>query len=70
MRTFNVFIGDDKYDGNYRAQERCISVGRLLDVLGVESQRLRLDHFATGETQRLENMVHSFVNEIASLGPL
>jgi len=63
-------LGECEHDGNYRAQERCTLVERLLDVLGVESQRLRLEHFATGEAQKLESAVHSFVSEMASLGPI
>ncbi len=58
------------HNGNYRAQERCASVGKLLDVLGVESNRLRLEHFATGEDEKLRKAVGNFVKHIASLGPI
>ncbi len=63
-------LGECEHDGNYRAKERCALVGRLLDILGVASTRLRLEHFATGEGQKLENVVDSFVSEMASLGPI
>jgi coenzyme F420-reducing hydrogenase delta subunit len=63
-------LGECEHDGNYRAKERCASVGKLLAVLGVESQRLKLEHFATGETQKLKNVVDSFVSEITTLGPI
>lgn len=63
-------LDECEHDGNYRAQEKCALVERLLGVLGVESQRLRLEHFATGEAQKLKNAVDSFVSEIASLGPI
>jgi coenzyme F420-reducing hydrogenase delta subunit/heterodisulfide reductase subunit C len=63
-------LGECEHDGNYRAKERCIMVGKLLDVLGIESQRLRLEHFATGEDQKLKKAVSSFVSEINSLGPI
>jgi coenzyme F420-reducing hydrogenase delta subunit/ferredoxin len=63
-------LGECEHDGNYRAQEKCALVERLLDVLGVEAQRLRLEHFNTGEAQKLKNAVDSFVSEIASLGPI
>jgi coenzyme F420-reducing hydrogenase delta subunit/formate hydrogenlyase subunit 6/NADH:ubiquinone oxidoreductase subunit I len=63
-------LGECEHDGNYRAQEKCALVDRLLGVLGVEPQRLKLEHFATGEAQKLKNAVDSFVSEIASLGPI
>jgi len=62
-------LGECEHDGNYRVQERCTLVSRLLHILGIESQRLRLEHFASGEAQKLKNAVDSFVSEIASLGP-
>lgn len=63
-------LGECEHHGNYRAKERCALVERLLDVLGVESQRLKLEYFATGETQKLKSAVDSFVSEITSLGPI
>jgi F420-non-reducing hydrogenase small subunit len=63
-------LDECEHDGNSMAQERCALVGRLLDVLGVEPKRLKLEHFGTGETQKLKNAVNSFASEIASLGPI
>ena len=63
-------LGECEHDGNYRAKERCALVERLLDVLGLESRRLKLEHFATGETQKFRNAVDRFVSEMASLGPI
>lgn len=63
-------LDECEHDGNYRARERCVSVGRLLDVLGFQAERLRLEHFATGEVQKLKNAVKSFAGEMASLGPI
>ena len=63
-------LGECEHDGNYRAKERCVLVERLLDVLGIESQRLKLEHFATGETRKFKSTVDSFISEIASLGPI
>jgi len=63
-------LDECEHDGNYRAKERCALVGRLLDVIGIEPQRLKLEHFATGEAQKLKSAVNSFVSEIASLGPI
>lgn len=63
-------LDECEHDGNYRAQERCASVGSLLDVLGIEPGRLKLEHFASGEAQKLENAVNSFADEIAALGPI
>jgi coenzyme F420-reducing hydrogenase delta subunit/heterodisulfide reductase subunit C len=62
--------GECEHEGDRRAKERCTLVGRLLDVLGIESQRLRLEHFAAGEDQKLKKTVSSFVSEITSLGPI
>jgi len=63
-------IDECEHDGNYRAQERCALVERLLDVLGVEPQRLKLEYFANGEAQKLKSALNSFVNAMASLGPI
>jgi coenzyme F420-reducing hydrogenase delta subunit/NAD-dependent dihydropyrimidine dehydrogenase PreA subunit len=63
-------LDECEHDGNYRAKERCAMVGQLLDVLGIEPQRLRLEHFATGEDQKLKNTVAGFVKEITSLGAI
>jgi coenzyme F420-reducing hydrogenase delta subunit/Pyruvate/2-oxoacid:ferredoxin oxidoreductase delta subunit len=63
-------LGECEHDGNYRAQERCALVDKLLNILGVSSPRLKLEHFATGETQKLKSAADSFVSEIASLGPI
>jgi coenzyme F420-reducing hydrogenase delta subunit/ferredoxin len=63
-------LGECEHDGNYRAKERSTLVEKLLDVLGIESRRLRLEHFATGEDQKLKKAVSSFVSEITSLGPI
>lgn len=63
-------LGECESDGNYRAQERCASVGKLLGLLGVGPERLRLECFATGEAQKLKNAVKGFASEMALLGPL
>jgi coenzyme F420-reducing hydrogenase delta subunit/formate hydrogenlyase subunit 6/NADH:ubiquinone oxidoreductase subunit I len=63
-------LGECESDGNYRAQERCASVWRLLGLLGVGPERLRLEFFATGEAQKLKAAVKSFAGEMALLGPL
>lgn len=62
-------LGECEHDGNYRVEERRALVGRLLDVLGIEPERLRLEYFASGEAQKLKNAVNSFVKETAALGP-
>lgn len=63
-------LSECESDGNYRAQERCASVCRLLHVLGIQPKRLRLEQFATGEAQKLKEAVQSFAGEMASLGPI
>jgi coenzyme F420-reducing hydrogenase delta subunit/formate hydrogenlyase subunit 6/NADH:ubiquinone oxidoreductase subunit I len=63
-------LDECEQDGNYRAKDRCVSVGSLLGLLGVESRRLKLEYFATGEAQKLKNAVKSFAAEMASLGPV
>jgi coenzyme F420-reducing hydrogenase delta subunit/heterodisulfide reductase subunit C len=63
-------LDECEQDGNYRAKERCVSVGCLLGLLGVGSRRLKLEHFATGEAQKLKNAMKTFAAEMASLGPI
>jgi len=63
-------LGECEHDGNYRAKDRVTLVGKLLDVLGIGSQRLRIEHFATGEDQKLKKAVAGFVSEIKSLGSI
>ena len=63
-------LDECEQDGNYRAKERCVSVACLLGLLGVESRRLKVEHFGTGEAQKLKNTMKTFAAEMESLGPV
>ncbi len=63
-------IGDCHYlTGNERAQVRIENTHQVLQVLGVEPERLRLEWISAAEGQRFAQIMDEFVNQIRALGP-
>lgn len=63
--------GDCHYqDGNHEARKRVRLAGNLLESLGIESERLRIElsHDAYGET--IPQLVEQMRRDVARLGPL
>jgi len=70
-----VFIGgchpgDCHYvNGNYRTRRRVKMMKKLLEEMGINPKRLRLEWVSATEGQKFARVIEEFVNEIKELGP-
>ena len=63
-------IGDCHYiSGNKEAQRSMERASRLLDVLGLDKRRLRLEWISASEGQKFQSTVNEFVDQVRALGP-
>jgi coenzyme F420-reducing hydrogenase delta subunit/ferredoxin len=63
-------IGECHYDtGNHRTAKRMPLLKNLMEFVGLESQRLRLDWVSASEGERFAALVNEFVDGIRALGP-
>ena len=63
--------GDCHYmEGNYKALRRMILLRRILESLGIEKERLRLEWISAGEAVKFVKAAHEMVGQIKALGPL
>ena len=64
-------IGDCHYtDGNHRTAKRMPILRRLLEHVGIDPQRLRLDWVSSAEAPRFAQVTGEFVEAVRALGPL
>ncbi|MDF2956004.1 MAG: Coenzyme F420-reducing hydrogenase [Candidatus Alkanophagales archaeon MCA70_species_2] len=64
-------IGDCHYQtGNLKAEERVKRTKKALELLGIESERLRLEWISASEGQKFANVVREFTETVKTLGPL
>src|SRR5512146_1381227 len=62
--------GDCHYlEGNLRADARRAAIGLLLDELGLERERFRLEWVSASEGQRFARVVNEMVASLKELGP-
>lgn len=62
--------GDCHYgDGNYHTRRRYALMHRLLEFVGIEADRLRIDWVSTAEGNRFAQVVSEFTNQVQRLGP-
>ena len=62
--------GDCHYEkGNYYARRRFALLKKVVDSLGLESERLRLSWISASEGQRFSDVVNDFTEKIKKLGP-
>ena len=62
--------GDCHYDeGNYYARRRFAILKKVVDSLGLESERLRLSWISASEGQRFAKVVNEFNDKIIKMGP-
>jgi F420-non-reducing hydrogenase iron-sulfur subunit len=62
--------GDCHYkEGNYRALQRYHLLLRLLEQLGIEKERFRMDYVSAGEGEKFVTVITSMVESIRQLGP-
>jgi len=56
--------------GNFKAFKRVYLVRKLLEQVGIEPERLRLEWISATEAPKLARVVNDFVEEVRKLGPL
>ena len=57
-------------DGNYKTMRRVALLKPLLEQMGIEPDRLRLEWISAAEGEKLVRVMGDFVNTVRSLGPL
>lgn len=63
-------LGDCHYiDGNEKAEERILITKKLLELLRIKKERLRLEWISASEGAKFAQVVEDFTNQIISLGP-
>jgi F420-non-reducing hydrogenase iron-sulfur subunit len=63
--------GDCHYiEGNYKALRRIILLRRILEGVGIEKERLRLEWISAGEASKFVRIAHEMVKQVKELGPL
>jgi F420-non-reducing hydrogenase iron-sulfur subunit len=64
-------IGDCHYiNGNEKAEERISSTKKLLELLNISKDRLRLEWISASEGAKFAEVIQDFSDQIISLGPL
>jgi F420-non-reducing hydrogenase iron-sulfur subunit len=65
------YPGDCHYqDGNYRTQTRVALLRRVLDQLGIDPLRLRLEWISAAEGKKFAEVMDDFSEELRKKGPL
>ena len=63
--------GDCHYqDGNFEAKKRVFLLRRLLQSMGVEKERIRIELSLDPEGVRIEEIVKEMTEDLAKLGPM
>ena len=63
--------GDCHYkEGNCRALQRHGMLNLMLEQLGVEKERCRLDYVSAGEGEKFSRVIREMVETVSMLGPL
>ena len=55
--------------GNYKAKERIETTQTLMDMIGLESQRLAVEWLSAAEGEKFARTMSEFVEKVKSLGP-
>lgn len=64
-------IGDCHYvEGNFKTLRRFEMLKRLVQTLGIEAPRLRLEWISASEGDRVRTVVNDMVEQLRALGPL
>ena len=62
--------GDCHYiDGNLKAQRRVEALDVMLQDMGLESERLKLEWVSAGEGEKFAKVVREFTDQVRKLGP-
>jgi len=64
-------IGDCHYlTGNHRTAKRMALLEKLLDHVGVDSKRLKIDWISASEGEKFSKTIAEFTDSIRKLGPI
>ena len=62
--------GDCHYqEGNYKALRRYELLRRLLNQMGIENERIRLEWISAAEGERVKTVINDMVEKLRALGP-
>jgi coenzyme F420-reducing hydrogenase delta subunit/ferredoxin len=59
-----------EHDGNYRIKARVHMLKNMMEQIGINPQRVKLDYFARTEGAKFVKSLNSFIDEIKALGPI
>ncbi len=63
--------GDCHYqEGNYKALRRYRLLRHMLQAMGIEEQRLRLEWISASEAEKVRSTINDMVEKVRALGPL
>ena len=63
--------GDCHYmEGNYKALRRMRLLERMMDAMGIEKDRFRLEWISASEGERVRTVINDMVEKVRALGPL
>jgi len=63
--------GDCHYqEGNYKALRRYILLRRLLEEMGIEKERIRLEWISASEGEKVKKVMDEMIASLRKLGPL
>lgn len=57
-------------EGNFYTRRRMLLLRRIMEHVGIDKKRLRLEWISASEGQKFANVVEKFNQEIKELGPL
>ncbi|MDD4876408.1 MAG: hydrogenase iron-sulfur subunit [Dehalococcoidales bacterium] len=70
VMVLGCHIGDCHYQaGNHRAAKRIAILRRLLNYMGIDPRRVRLEWVSASEAQRFTKIVKEFTDDMKALGP-
>ncbi len=59
-----------EHDGNYKTYGRIMLLKTMLQQIGVDSERLRLEWVDKGESAKLKGAIDTFMGDVEKLGPV
>lgn len=64
-------LGECHYvTGNHRTKKRFEVLVRILDHVGIDPRRVRVDWVSASEAEKFQTVVREFVDELRELGPI
>ena len=59
-----------EHDANYKTRRRIILLQKMLEQIGIEPERIKLEWIDKGEAAKLEKAINDFNNDLKELGPI